>query len=52
MTRLISKLAIAAIIALGAVAASAQDFHRLCSAATIEGDYAFRVSGSSSTLRA
>jgi hypothetical protein len=44
MTRFISKLAIAAIIALVAVAASAQD-HRLCSAATIEGDYAFRVSG-------
>jgi hypothetical protein len=45
MTRIISALAIAAIIASGAVAASAQDFNMHCSAATIEGDYAFRISG-------
>jgi hypothetical protein len=45
MAKLISKLAITAVVAIGAVAASAQDFDRRCSAATIEGDYAFRVSG-------
>ena len=45
MTRLVSKLALPALFALGALAASAQDFHRHCSAATIAGDYALSITG-------
>jgi len=45
MTRSVGKFAITALVAFGTVAAAAQDFHPPCSAATIKGDYAFRVSG-------
>jgi len=45
MRKIISTLALATIAAGSAIACSAQDFHRNCSAATIRGDYAFRISG-------
>jgi hypothetical protein len=46
MTGSVSKFAITAtLVAFGTVAAAAKDLHPPCSAATIEGDYAFRVSG-------
>jgi len=44
MKRIIA-IATAAIVAGAAVTASAQETHRPCSAATIAGDYAFRISG-------